>query len=364
MAYAYHSRTQYPSLQPTHQPNGFQDYDNHRTATPNNSRRYGLRVDDAPHVQVHDFQGYWEDDGQRSDHTVRRGRTNTAPSQRSPSSLSVDRAEAPPIPDLHQREIHIPTRTSSRHGLRRSRSREVNSSLNSTPMSNNLSPRKISPSSSVKTYETHATSVRSNLPALQTQGPIDEEDQLDPLMEDDPRSFDLVAPAERGHHKIFSLEGRSEQLFSREHLQIIFSEPSYLLKFTAFLSAQRPQSVPVLIYYLDTTKALKAINYANAIAEGLESIKRLDFTSVPARPTVNSVLEDKAKQAFDVLVREDLPAYIAHMYTQVVSLSITRRITGTLAPHLREASEGLAEVFCLTDCSRPDNPIIFASEDT
>lgn len=35
---------------------------------------------------------------------------------------------------------------------------------------------------------------------------------------------------------------------------------------------------------------------------------------------------------------------------------------GTLPPHLREASEGLAEVFCLTDPSRPDNPIVFASE--
>ncbi|KAI9724814.1 MAG: hypothetical protein M1812_000090 [Candelaria pacifica] len=368
MAYAYHARTQYPSLQPTHQPNGHHlpnghhEFDNHRTPTPSGSRRYGLRIDDAPQVQVQDFQRYREDDGRRSDQTIGRGRTNTAPSQRSPSSLSVDKVGAPPIPDLHQREIHIPTRTSSRHGLRRSHSREVNSSMNSTPVSRNLSPRKISPSSSVRTYETHATSVRSNLPALQTQGPLDEEDQLEPLMEDDPRSFDLIAPAERGHHKIFSLEGRSEQLFSREHLQIIFSEPSMLLRFTAFLSAQRPQSVPVLVYFLDTTKALKAINYANAIAEGLEPIKGLEFTSLPARSTVNSVLEDKAKQAFDVLVRDDLPAYIADMYTQVVSLSITRRITGTLAPHLREASEGLAEVFCLTDCSRPDNPIIFASE--
>jgi len=34
-----------------------------------------------------------------------------------------------------------------------------------------------------------------------------------------------------------------------------------------------------------------------------------------------------------------------------------------LAPHLREASEGLAEVFCLTDPSRADNPIVFVSEE-
>lgn len=36
---------------------------------------------------------------------------------------------------------------------------------------------------------------------------------------------------------------------------------------------------------------------------------------------------------------------------------------GTLPPHLREQSEGLAEVFCLTDPSRSDNPIVFASEE-
>jgi hypothetical protein len=62
------------------------------------------------------------------------------------------------------------------------------------------------------------------------------------------------------------------------------------------------------------------------------------------------------------MVQNDLPAYITHVYIQTVSLSITRRIIGTLPPHLREASEGLAEVFCLTDPSRPDNPIVFASE--
>lgn len=41
---------------------------------------------------------------------------------------------------------------------------------------------------------------------------------------------------------------------------------------------------------------------------------------------------------------------------------VLKLYAGTLAPHLREASEGLAEVFCLTDPSRPDNPIVFASE--
>ena len=186
---------------------------------------------------------------------------------------------------------------------------------------------------------------------------------MEPLTGDPAGSFDLVAPPE-SDHQAFSLETRSEQLFSRAHLEIMFSQPSSLLRFTAFLSTHRPQSVPILIYYLDALKALKAIKYANAIAEALSPITGHDFTADLASSTTNRELEDKAASAFDVLTEEDLPAFITNMYIQIVSMSISQRITGTLAPHLREASEGLAEVFCLTDPSRPDNPIVFASEGT
>ena len=184
---------------------------------------------------------------------------------------------------------------------------------------------------------------------------------MEPLTGDPAGSFDLVAPAEEGR-RAFSLEARSEQLFSQAHLEVIFANPSSLLRFTAFLSTHRPQSVPTLIYYLDALKALKAIRYANAIAEALSPIPGHNFTADLASPTINRELEDKAASAFTVLTQEDLPAFITHVFVQVVSQSISQRITGTLAPHLREASEGLAEVFCLTDPSRHDNPIVFASE--
>ncbi|UPX13651.1 uncharacterized protein EKO05_0004151 [Ascochyta rabiei] len=197
---------------------------------------------------------------------------------------------------------------------------------------------------------------------LQQKGVLEEGDRLSPLLEDDPKSWDLVEP-EQDNLKVFSLEARSEQLFSREHLAAIFKDTPSLLRFTSFLSIARPGSVPILIYYLDALKALRAINYANAIAEALEPIPGLEFTDSQARPTVNGVLEEKARLAFDILVRDDLPAFITHIFTQVVSVSISKRVTGNLPPLLREASEGLAEVFCLTDPSRKDNPIIFASEE-
>lgn len=245
-------------------------------------------------------------------------------------------------PSSDQRASHMP----DRH-----RPREHNTSR---------SPSPVSRMSSDETYETQATSLE--LPALQARSALDMSDQMEPLTGDPAGSFDLVAPAEQGR-SAFSLETRSEQLFSRAHLEMIFANPSSLLRFTAFLSTYRPQSVPILIYYLDALKALKAIRYANAIAEALSPIPNYGFTTDLANPTTNRELDNKAASAFTVLTQEDLPAFITHVYVQVVSQSISRRITGTLAPHLREASEGLAEVFCLTDPSRPDNPIVFASEE-
>jgi hypothetical protein len=198
-----------------------------------------------------------------------------------------------------------------------------------------------------------------HLPPLQVPPAFDEADQ--PITDDDPASYDLIAPLQN-QKEAYSLEKRSQILFSREHLQVIFSDPALLFKFTSFLSAHRPKSVPLLVYYLDALKAIRALHYANAICDGLDPIEGFDFTSQHPKPSVNPFLEQKANSAFDVLVKEELPAYITHLYIQVASLSISRRITGSLAQHLEAASEGLAEVFCLTDPSRPDNPIVFASE--
>lgn len=206
----------------------------------------------------------------------------------------------------------------------------------------------------------------AGLPPLQASRNLEDfdEDAYKPMTEDDPLSYDLTGPAQgsTAEKKTWNLEKQSQALFSKEHLQVIFSDPSFLLKFTSFLGLRRPQSVPILVHYLDTLKALRTIHYSNAILEGLDEVPGLDFTKESLEPTANAALLKRATEAFDYLVREELPAYITHEYIQIVSASISARISGMLAPHLREASEGLAEVFCLTDPSRPDNPIVFASE--
>lgn len=199
-----------------------------------------------------------------------------------------------------------------------------------------------------------------DLPALQVQGPADTADTFQPIIEEEPGSYDLVeAPVEQ---KIFSLEKQSLALFSKDHLQVIFSDPSLLLRFTAYLSKHRPKSIPLLIHYLDALKAIRTIDYANAVIEALNPLESYTFTSSRVQTTKNEALERRARESFEALAQEELPAYITHLYVNIVSLSISRRITGTLPSHLRKASEGLAEVFCLTDPSRRDNPIVFASE--
>lgn len=220
-------------------------------------------------------------------------------------------------------------------------------------------------------------SVSDNMPALtkeQVNGEGTHKDELPPLQAnggpngqydvvegDDPRSFDLLQPSDN-FTKEYSLEKASQSLFSRDHLQVIFADPTFLLRFTTYLGVHRPQSVSLLVHYLDSLKSIRAIHYANAICEGLDPVEGLDFTQEPVKNTMNTELEARANAAFDILAREELPAFICHQYIQVVSTSIAARITGSLSAQLREASEGLAEVFCLTDPSRPDNPIVFASE--
>ena len=161
---------------------------------------------------------------------------------------------------------------------------------------------------------------------------------------------------------VYSIETGSHLLFSQQHLEVILTDPSLLLKFTNFLSKHRSTSVPILMYYLDALKALKAISYSNAIAEALEPIHGFEFTAMPPTPTVSSVLEEKTQQALGVLLQDDLPAYITHVYVHAVSSTLLDRVTEKIGFHYQNIAGGLAETYCLSDPSRPDNPLVFASE--
>ncbi|KAI3397092.1 hypothetical protein diail_11235 [Diaporthe ilicicola] len=182
----------------------------------------------------------------------------------------------------------------------------------------------------------------SSLPALQDTG-VEHFNGLEPLCEEeiDPGSFDLVSPETEEATGLYSLEERSEFLFSPQHLNIIFGNFTLFQRFSTFVTAHRPRSVPLLVYYLDTVKALAAFKYANAISDALEPLDEYDFTrdTAAAPKAVNDCLARKANAAFEVLAQEDLPAFITNVWMQFVENSIRRRIVGSMPAHLRETTQ-------------------------
>lgn len=80
--------------------------------------------------------------------------------------------------------------------------------------------------------------------------------------------------------------------------------------------------------------------------------------------SIDMRFEARAKKAFHQLVTEALPAYITQALVKIVTESMIREITGATIPVMQELVGGLAEVFCLSDQSLNDNPIIYASEGT
>lgn len=175
------------------------------------------------------------------------------------------------------------------------------------------------------------------------------------------QNFDLRPPPPNKPVKF--LDNLSEQLFSGDHLNVILRDPSFFLRFTAFLNRYRPHSAPVLVRYLEAQKAMKAVEYANVLAQ---SVKPLPGDPPGQSPcpaaSIDPRFEARAKKAFGIIVSEALPAYITHALVKVVTESMVREITGTTMPVMRELVGGLAEVFCLSDPSMKDNPIVYASE--
>lgn len=186
-------------------------------------------------------------------------------------------------------------------------------------------------------------------------------DDFHPLDEVELGSFNLIAPVRCPGTK-FPLEERPEQLSFQQHLALILNNPILLVPFISFVQTALPSSLPLLASYFDALKALKSIKYSNSVVESLGSLEDNGFATHPTSLAFNTGLEERVDMAFAAFIREELPAYITHIYIQITGSSIRKRIKGKLPTHLRQMSAGLAEVFCLTDPSREGNPVVFASE--
>ncbi|KAI9819931.1 MAG: hypothetical protein M1827_006501 [Pycnora praestabilis] len=182
-----------------------------------------------------------------------------------------------------------------------------------------------------------------------------------PSSTEDPAFFDLKPPPL--NPKGATVDGLAERLFSEDHLRIILSDQNQFQKFTTYLNRYRPHTVPVLIRYLETQKAIKAVEYANAIAETLHPLPGEYANISCAAALIDGRFEARSRKAFTELVTDALPGYLTLSLIKVVTESLIKQITGTETPVMRQLVGGLSEVFCLSDPSIPDNPIVYASEE-
>ncbi len=176
--------------------------------------------------------------------------------------------------------------------------------------------------------------------------------------------FDLSVPIPIA--KEVGIEHVMKRLFSKEHLHFILADHVLFYRFSSFLNRFKPHIVPTLVRYLEMRKAMKAIEYANAVARSIRWPSHTDyckFSKVQAAVT-DVRFEDYATRELMLLCAEALPAFITHSLVGVITECVSKEITGQVIPVLQDLVGNLAEVFCLTDPSVQDNPIIYASEGT
>ncbi|KAI2816647.1 hypothetical protein CBS115989_6725 [Aspergillus niger] len=199
----------------------------------------------------------------------------------------------------------------------------------------------------------------------------DESEEFNPVY-DPGLSYDLIAPSHDTNEAppLHDLERLADLVFSSEHMLTILNNPRYLAQFREFLLEERPRSLHRLTYYLTARKALKAIDYANGLVRCVvDDAQPKSSTSGLLGQKIGEIahpaLQQRVQEALKVLTDEELPAFITSRCIGITSRVVEERVRGTLPKRFQRTDEekGLAEVFCLTDPSRRDNPIVFASEE-
>jgi len=177
---------------------------------------------------------------------------------------------------------------------------------------------------------------------------------------DEPTHYDLKPPPPSV--SVSNAENLHDRLYSSDHLNIILRDSSQMSRFSSFLQQYRPDLSSVLSRYLECRKAKAAIDYANAVAEHMTPLGPEALPNTLAA-TLNKTFESRCSQAEEKLVSDALPAYITHRLVLLVTDCLVKEITGNSAPIMQDMLSGLAEVYCMTDPSLPDNPIVYASDE-
>jgi hypothetical protein len=90
----------------------------------------------------------------------------------------------------------------------------------------------------------------------------------------EPTFFDLE-PSVPSANQV-KIEDVMSRLFSNEHLHFIIDDHTLFYRFSSFLNRYKSHLVPTLIRYLEMRKAVKAIEYANAVARRIRWPTHID----------------------------------------------------------------------------------------
>ena len=175
--------------------------------------------------------------------------------------------------------------------------------------------------------------------------------------DNDQGDYDLKPPPPAIRHD--NIEELSNRFFSADHLDTILRDQNAGPRFVRFLNQYKPEYATTLTHYIESRKAITAVEYANAIAS---QIPTDDEEQPHFAATLDDAFANKSNQILEDLVEEALPAFLTHRMVGLVTDSLVKEITGEGAPLMRELIPNLAEVFCISDPSLTDNPIVYASE--
>jgi hypothetical protein len=73
------------------------------------------------------------------------------------------------------------------------------------------------------------------------------------------------------------------RLFSEEHLLFILGDHIFFYSFSSFLNRYSSHLVPALVRYLEMRKAVKAIEYPNAVARRVRQPSHTDYCKFSRR---------------------------------------------------------------------------------
>jgi len=216
----------------------------------------------------------------------------------------------------------------------------------------------VSPESVFGANDAQQTSYRPQVVNIRNDGSTSVRYTPDAAVDDNPTSYDLKPPPPS--NSMTNMESLSQRFFSADHLNVILRDQNMSHQFSKFIHQYKPSYTPILKEYMETQKVVAAIEYANAVADQLQP---RTGQQAYAAAVLDESFDARAQDLVEDLVTEALPAYVTHRLVHIATENLVKEITGQGTPLMREMIPSLAEVYCVTDPSLPDNPIVYASEE-